>query len=292
MDKFVCDFMINQKNFLEKHLDKNPIEICRLKSFQWRNDSKPNYSYSLHQHLYHLKYAYSYTFDYFLVYKFILDLLDHSERYYTLSIGCGGMLDKISLKYALCETDSHETMYIGIDKTNWNNEQILNFYKGIFINSDIGNVKRNRFISKIGIILFPRSLSEIQQSSLKKFIDRLHRDNFHNHICIASVPVSNGTNKLAEENKKLFWFTKEMAKKFKFNSSNALSNNIFTSKDFYDKHYKNSFKYPEEIKNWILEMSKYCIEPCTNKKEECSYIWKSPNTGLPPYDPIIYKLTK
>ena len=235
----------------------------------------------------------AYIYDYYLVYKFILALLNYNERYYTLSIGCGAMIDKIGFKYAACEIGSSNAMYIGADKASWNNEQISNFYKGIFIKSDIGNVKRNRFLSKIGIIFFPRSLSEVQYSSLTKFINRLHADNFHDHICIASVPVSMEQDKFAKEEKKLLCFTKAVSKKFKFSFSAVPDNKIFTSKKpFYDQCYKNNFKYPTEIRNWILKMEHYCIESCKNKEEKCKFIWKDPAHGLPSYNPMIYQLTK
>lgn len=185
-DKFIYEMLKGffaefQKKITEVSLD----DLCILQK-AFSNDWNPDYGNELHRLFYLLKYAMPYCIEYREIYRSIIrsDRLNSCEPISVLSLGCGAVLDLVSLYYA-CQEEApdRQVYYHGIDIQDWGcGMSQSSCIKMTYENLD--NVTPSLPQCPYNIIIFPKSISDIDLDCIKKFFNRMDRECLSDNPCI------------------------------------------------------------------------------------------------------------
>ena len=170
---FIIPFL--QRNLAEHERYKKCIldnSLCKLQSFDFQH-RKPTYENPLHRRIYYLRYAAAYCIEYYAVFKRILELgwFEKERIIKILSLGCGAMLDAVGLKYALdAASATYDVAYFGIDRVDWRCQETRILPNQQCIITDMGSC---RYPDSLNLLIFPKSLSELNDDVLKNLADAL-----------------------------------------------------------------------------------------------------------------------
>lgn len=152
-----------------KYLGEAP-ELCSLKSVNFDGKAFPDYSDIHIQQYYLLRYAYSYAFEYYTIFKRILQSVYDSHDMRISSIGCGNGIDYWGAAYAVDEMRRNDLKiyYRGNDKIDWRYRiEKRKEDDVVFINKGIDECMRSARCLVSNIYMFPKSISELSENSLK-----------------------------------------------------------------------------------------------------------------------------
>ncbi len=142
----------------------NMAQPCGFTSSQYSND--------IFQKAYLLKYVHAYGLDYKNLYKKLKSLspeLNQGKILNILSVGCGGGIDLASAKNVFNNVD---IAYVGIDTISWNDRIGIGEPGVSYHNYGIDKID-DSVISSADVVIFPRSITDIDKSSLNNFAKRL-----------------------------------------------------------------------------------------------------------------------
>ena len=173
INKYLYD--INQDFYAEvKKIKKNGGTLCSSLNYSFQNPASINYSDTLFQLHYLLRFAYAYILEYHFLYSKL-----HLDHYNVFSIGCGSLLDFYGLYFA---KQNEKIAYYGIDACKWVHQQTLLAKKQHFDNLDLSNClqKKAKHISKFNVFVFPKSIDSLAQSDVQNLIKYIKSNNFSN----------------------------------------------------------------------------------------------------------------
>ena len=186
MERFIGE-NYNELSCAIDDLNNKNTGLCCLRNVNFNCGGIPDYSDPAQRSLYLLRYGPSYITEYRAAYEEIFRF-NHVIRgdIKVLSIGCGSFLDKASAHYAMkryANFNKFDLIYYGVDIKNWGRD-FFPFEKHIFINKGIARVELSEIREPIDIIIFPKSLPEIDPESLEACLSKLSEHNFENKVCI------------------------------------------------------------------------------------------------------------
>ena len=188
IEDFLVQFVQRKfEEFLSCIEDTSQENVCELQKAFNTNGWSPDYNNKLHRLFYFVKYAIPYCIEYREIYRKILQspLFKNKERISVLSVGCGAMLDMVGLKYAACTSScSVPWCYHGVDLVNWQCAEITSLLGDgcCFSHANICNINFDN--CEYDVIIFPKSISDISDEDLKKFVDALCHANLSKDIAL------------------------------------------------------------------------------------------------------------
>jgi hypothetical protein len=275
----MCPVKKNWKEYLEEIIEDshndltNEISVlndgkkglCCLKNVNFNYGGQPNYRNQAEKFLYLLRYAPAYTVEYRAAFEEILkgnhiipgDIV-------ILSIGCGAFIDKASAYYAMKRYiiyKKYNLIYYGVDIENWGKD-MCPWIKLFFINKGIEKVKSTDINKRIDIIIFPKSLSEIDEGLLNKFLGNLSNDDLENEVCIV-----NSNRESYNDSQKAHNFMCAFSKNFDYKVTKQIDitpsykNHLCTQKPIWTVFEHFCFS------QYAINASKDVYELCANKSE-------------------------
>lgn len=257
-------FFINNKmneifgDFIKKIEQLN--YFCELKDLRFDGEKIPNYNNIIIQQCYLLRYLPAYFMEYYMVYKIMIDekLIDDNLKVVSMGSGCD--IDYWGLYYAVREKfDNIDISYVGADKINWKYiEKLPNTrYK-----HKIKNIEMFRgFGDNVNVIVFPKSIGEFDGKCWEHINKMIIKTNFRpTSLVIISF------NRKTRQNLD--------GKRFEEIVQTLISNHNYKTDYSINKHYNCGagsiksdypyFNYPDEIKEYITELSRKCPEYVKN----------------------------
>lgn len=148
---------------------QNMENLCTIASLNYQSGRLPDYTDIHVQQLYLLKYAYAYTYEYYLMYdKAIRELGIHRELT-VVSLGCGAMTDYMGLQ-AIEERRALSVQYTGVDLVDWSYKPYISPADAVVCRTGItvGNYFREIEELDADIYMFPKSISEISVAEVEE----------------------------------------------------------------------------------------------------------------------------
>ena len=149
--------------------------LCGLAGFDFRNRT-PDYRSPLHRSVYYLRYGAASLFEYYGIFRFLLQSgwLAGAGSLALLSCGCGAMLDAAALKFALDGLDPAPAVsYHGIDLVDWQCPETRLLADMRFTLDSIASFTP---AGPYQCVVFPKSLPEMDKAALDGFLARLGPD--------------------------------------------------------------------------------------------------------------------
>lgn len=296
MNNFLSRFLEQQKNILLRSLTI-PGTICNLRSFEYSptNDKTPNYTTEIHRTLYYLRYASSYTIEYYNIYKYIFNnfIPINSDTIRVLSIGCGAMLDLVGFYYALQEQkrlNKCTPYYYGVDLVDWECEATKLIYNVKFIKLGIENID---FvfddIMPIDIIFFPKSISEISGDNLNSFVKKTSEYNLRNEIYI----VNSRRRLSTSDSDKVYNLALNIKQQFGYYKQDKYILSAPDDITYWEDLCPGNYKFDWEIKRILPNLTNtYCNALCSEKYVCSKTIDKWPSLKTDNIRPEVYCLEK
>lgn len=254
--------MMNMSNYLEKIYTEFETNIasldclCKLGSLNYCSLEFPNYNDVLIQQLYLLKYAYGYTYEYFLMYEQAMRELDVRDQVSVLSIGCGALIDYKSLKSLF----PNKISYTGIDKVDWNYKAEIKMGDNVELVLKTSAKDYFRRIPQMNadIYMFPKSISELSMEEINEVAQHFgNKQNKKEKFCVC-VSLRNTPEHRAEDMAKMEVIGRSIEKN---GYKPGDKNNYFYS--FTDggrgiKAYQKEYDYPEHVINGVSNLKEKC----------------------------------
>lgn len=286
--KLLCS-AIKQRSF-------SNIALCDLQNVNFNSGGVPNYTDAAQQSLYLLRYAPAYTVEYRLAF----DKIFSGNRIATgdvniLSVGCGAAIDKASVFFAMNNTTNHfraALRYYGVDLIDWNYD-IFPEKRSNFIHKGIESVFTSDIPSCIDIVIFPKSLPEIDICLLKRFFANMDKRNFYSKLCIIN------SNRCAyDDNAKAAEFCKLFCDTFNYEVQDSFDIGPIKNPDtdkplcIWEVFPGEHFSFPQDAINTSNNISTLCVanghfETCT----QCAgVINRTPMLTTPYFNTRVYCL--
>jgi len=239
-----------------------------------------DYSNEFIQQYYLLRFYPAYLAEYYLMYSEILEEEKYDNSINILSIGSGCGLDYSAMKLAIRDNGyPNDIYYQGIDKYQWNYIESRDV-KFRNICADIKNIDNLKEICKkdIDIIIFPKSIGEINGYSFNKLINLLvEYENYNEKLIILSSErqsfLNHDRNRLKQLNDRFIEYY-------------DLENNLTIYYRTYNVRGINNlikeFKYPDNIYQYLNNLHFQCLN-YNKRKSHC----KSPDDRLDRTRPIL-----
>lgn len=285
---------LNKANLsLQKSIDKNQ-SCCHLKDIDFSGGHKPQYDNHDIQALYIMRYYGAYLCEYKWLYKNALDYLG-DRNLNVLSIGCGCGLDSAGLYFEALDQDKNlqSIKYYGYDVVNWKDRDSFKNLSAKFIIKSVSNLQVFNRLNNI--IIFPKSISDIDSSSFQEFINRLKDCDFKSSNIVLISSMRADKNYLNSDMERF----QQIIEQF-FNKG-------FSTDDEIDKYWYFSdaekawatlipgFGIPDNIVNFLRKLSEKCPKFIKNKKSckaECAKIldrWPILKVGTARYQLVRMK---
>ena len=186
MQTFINSFLENAFTKFKQYQSSNR-HLCELKDLDFQAGHSPCYSNKWVQSLYLMRYFYAYFTEYYCLYQNTLPCLETDPK--ILSIGCGCGVDGAALYFA---SPSLNFQYIGYDIVDWE-LNVKNFLPSLpNIDIRLDNITTTCFpISNV--LMFPKSLSDIECSTFSSFVNNLSADFFEKKLIILSSIMAEGS---------------------------------------------------------------------------------------------------
>lgn len=188
MQLFLDNFLHSAFRCFRQYQDGKP-RLCELRDLDFKDGHSPDYSNPWVQSLYLMRYFYAYFTDYYCLYKNILPWLSGATPK-VLSIGCGCGVDGAALCFA--SSPPRNFQYNGYDIVDW--ELDVRHFLPLFstqmniANSDITTAP----FPKSNILMFPKSLSDIDNHAFTAFAERLSPVFLEDSVVILSSIMNEG----------------------------------------------------------------------------------------------------
>ncbi|OIJ16354.1 hypothetical protein BKP37_06425 [Anaerobacillus alkalilacustris] len=277
------------ENYIHKQLDaiyndfKSEIdqldELCSLHDLRFNYGHLPNYFHSSIQQLYLLRYFPAYVFEYYRIFKKVIEFNHVDTPYKVLSIGVGSLLDYYGLELAMKEVGlnvQEYAYYTGVDKVDWMYKDSLGNHDCTFIAGDINQITPT-ILEEFNIIIFPKSIGEFPETAFQDLMSLLEKVNFSERkiVLISSIRDSQLT------------IDKDRFKNIVnlFGTSQGLSDldpqtDYYYFKDHSIRDLNDYFTYPEHIRRFLINLQEQCksYDPTSHLcVAECeNYLNKSP----------------
>lgn len=260
----------------KKQIEESPEDILRLKDCSFEGKGKIDYTDELIQELYILRYSFAYSFEYYVMYSKILDLFEGADHLNVLSLGCGPMTDYWSFCRAFSEKSQwiprENVSYAGVDLIDWKHKMPGDDkIKWEYVQSDFLQYAKSADLSDTDIFFFPKSICEVDLfQDMPKLCDSLKRNLKKERIIfgitlrneydedrvksICDALKSNGYQSTIIENADYKNGEDEKTKKPKYQAIYTASNR--------------EFKYPNDVKDNLLNLSKKAAIDDKDKAEE------------------------
>lgn len=259
----------NVKEFIDNKMDEifndfqeylnDEDRYCRLKDFRFNNGHTPEYSNELIQQYYLLKYLPAYFTEYCCIYDDIINSNFLDEDYNILSIGCGCGIDLWGAKFATEDSDI-DIRYTGLDIVDWRYWDSVGIEEVYYLNNDINELEELDE-EEYNIIMFPKSIGELDGDTFKKLKDAISNSNFSKDKLIIASSIRN-TRAWYDEKR-----TNEVISIFenKHGYSNLDSDTGYiqfekksNGYDYRISDILEDIEYPEEIKTWLTNFYMEC----------------------------------
>lgn len=169
--------------------------LCALTSLNYQTRRLPKYTDIRVQQLYLLKYAYAYTYEYFLMYNKAVKALDISRKLSVVSLGCGAMTDYMGL-VSLKDSRPLEIAYTGVDPVDWSYKPVTCAQDIVDLNmgTTAGAYFGSRDELDADIYMFPKSISELSMEEVAFISDcfrfkKNKKDRFAICVSLRNSPV-------------------------------------------------------------------------------------------------------
>lgn len=161
--------------------------LCEMRKLNYSLDELPDYSSTVLQQLYHLRYTYAYTYEYYVMYDHALRLLEPSEQPLSvLSVGCGALTDYAGLRKRL-GTGKRKIDYTGIDLIDWKYKAEPDEGDHVVVRTGIRASQYFRDVECLDsdIFMFPKSISEMDDGELSEIAEAfLIKPNLKKRFCL------------------------------------------------------------------------------------------------------------
>lgn len=242
--------------FMKKVFDDFCTEIdgkclCELKQSRYDGRKIPDYSLLMEQQYYLLRYFPAYLCEYKYIYRKIISD-DKIEVFSVLAIGCGSGIDYLGLYLAL-NKNTESITYRGYDLIDWNYQDNLG---NANYTTSVQNISHIEFENPcdVNIIIFPKSLSEINQADFDHFISNLTRVSFSSpYIYLVSSTMDSGF----KHDERRYDTILNTLKDNGYNCIDYSPTLVIRDKPAYVK-VDNEFKYPDDIISYLGELHEKC----------------------------------
>lgn len=164
------------------HSAQNSNGLCPLKEFSFRGRNSPDYSDPLVRQYYMLKFFPGYLAEYYLMYRYLLNLEfvpnDHIE---ILSLGFGAGIDYWGFYFAAMEVVGEicfeDFTYTGLDINDWEYRDRLGNAGIYFEDQDVGGLDVLDY-DGYNVIVFPKSISDFPDGAFDALIGAIRQTNF------------------------------------------------------------------------------------------------------------------
>ena len=247
---FLHDFL-NSAFTRFQHYQNGKQCLCELRDLDFQAGHLPNYSNPWVQSLYLMRYFYAYFTDYYCLYKNILPWLSGTTPK-VISIGCGCGVDGAALCFASSPQENFQ--YNGYDIVNWEldvRQFLPQFNAQINIaNADITTAP----FPKANILMFPKSLSDIDGNAFSAFVNRLSPDFWEDRVVILSSIMNDGIEYDVAKMKVIV----DQMQKIGYNLKNGSIDPIqFQNTGAYCIHLDGA-NFPNDIKDFITTLDRLC----------------------------------
>lgn len=290
----ICNNMLDQ-------LKTEPSIEC-LRDLRFDLEESPDYSKSLNQQLYLLRYLYAYHYEYYKAFNDMFGLTASdvkSEYYNVLSIGCGVGFDYSAFKCVLRNNKIDEFVqmicYNGIDTIRWKysckkegydlfNVDTQDFRTWLDENADI--------FSKSDIFLFPKSIGEFPDDYFLDILNMLKRKELKVRRQSIAIIGSFRKSKHDSDTDRFDRFVKQVMASGGYTKKNSIRCYRALDIDFPKIHNVMTWipPYPEKITMELLNLNKHCNkfikQGCCCEHPNCqdSMVFKNPITTTRYFD--------
>lgn len=282
------------KNYIE-----NDVCLCKFKGLSFEAGALPDYTDVNIQQLYLLRYAFAYAFEYYIMYKKVLSIMDNINHILVTSVGCGSMIDYWALIHALemIKADNSIVRYEGIDEIDWNykipqreKDEVYNITgnaKDYFIHND-------KFVSDV--YFFPKSISEFSDDEIKVIADsfsskEIVKEKFF--VCISLREDQGSMDRDMQKTKQII----DAIERNGYKTNCSYNQYTYFKKNDGIKAYDSHFDYPSDALEYIKNLNTKCLNYLTfeaNCKSDCeNYLDRCPilKVGHIRYQVIMFERT-
>ena len=186
MQTFINNFLETAFAKFKQYQSSNRL-LCELKDLDFQAGHSPCYSNKWVQSLYLMRYFYAYFTEYYCLYQNTLSWTEADPK--ILSIGCGCGVDGAALYFA---SPSLNFQYIGYDIVDWE-LNVKNFLPSLpNIDIRLDNITTT-CLPISNVLMFPKSLSDIEHSTFSSFVNNLSADFFEKKLIILSSIMAEGS---------------------------------------------------------------------------------------------------
>ncbi len=252
------------------HLDSN-VKLCSLKGVNYDLKNLPDYSDIHIQEYYLLRYAFAYTFEYKQMFLSALQKIpwyNPNPTLKILSIGCGNGLDYWSAVNAVMHKGlSSKIEYHGIDIIDWKYRfcKRENDEMSIEICNAVEYFKTNSELN-CNIIFFPKSIGEFSIESFNYICDSIKKIKFTSRSIRLLVSIRSTYSHTRTDMGRVASIVKALEEN-KVKRFIALDNCLSpyeTLENMGIRAFDKDFTYPENAKEFLLELDKMCVSYKTN----------------------------
>ena len=259
-------------------------KLCRLKHVHYAGENKPDYSISLVQQYYLLRYLYAYLYEYHYMYSCLFRTGFLKPPLKILSIGCGCGVDYWGLYFTANETDRitgqnfsgmiEDINYCGVDAVKWGYRD--NFFKNNVCFREVcldGNFNLG-INPKYNIIFFPKSIAEFDDKTFQALLNNFESTEYaSDKICLmcsirkepyCAAIDSGRVDQLSQDLLQKGYRQKNQNCEIHFNGSSIKSN-------------RGSYDYPQKILSLFNSLHEQCSEYQKNQFQPCDKNCKDMN---------------
>ncbi|MCT8138404.1 hypothetical protein H1D32_11980 [Anaerobacillus sp. CMMVII] len=154
---------------------ENVIDLCTLKE-----ENLPDFSNPIIQQLYLLRHLPNDLFEYYHIYKQVIEQKHIDTPYHIFSLGAGSGIDYYGVELALKDVGKSVREYVyytGIEETDWRYRHPLNNPDCRFLSGDLSKINREK-LADANIIMFPKSMARYSESAYEELLQFLKKISF------------------------------------------------------------------------------------------------------------------
>jgi len=267
--------MLSLKSHIETKLERARSAIedsirsnqtcCHLKDIDFSGGHIPKYDEEDIQNLYLLRYYGAYLCEYKWIYNKAIKYLENSNLN-ILSLGCGCGLDYSGLYFAALDMkiDMAKIKYVGYDVVNWLNRDHFENLSAKFIIksvSDLPVVKRFN-----NIIIFPKSISDIDDLSFQKLANQLSQCDFVSPKIVLISSIRADKHYMSSDIDRFQLIFKQFSDKGFATTDKTNEYWHFSNPDKAWATLMPGFSIPDSIVEFLKHLSEKCSKYIKNKK--------------------------
>jgi hypothetical protein len=245
------------EDFIEKvfeNFQEKEDQWCDLQNFEL---NITNYNNELNQEYYLLKYFPAYFIEYYTSFKDFFQLY-RKKSLKVISIGCGAGIDFYALECYIEKSKLKIILdYTCIDVIDWQYKP--DDIRFNYIHSDILQTDKNLF-DNVDLIIFPKILTELEDSTLEYIGDLLTNSNLKNELYFINSYITNDSHNSTKKDG-INQFNK-VCTKLKVNGYKIANNVKCNSYKYFKTHMELKdiyrFNYPNEILDILFNLKDNC----------------------------------